>query len=90
MANQDMQYIQGPKMDWTEDTGLHPRFKEWREEVELLIDTVLLHIRNVDSNVTQQYLGGIWVMFGSPRVTYYTGYTFGFSVNISYLYLFKI
>ena len=23
MANQNMQYIQGPKMDWTEDAGSH-------------------------------------------------------------------
>ena len=23
MANQNMQYVQGPKMDWTEDAGLH-------------------------------------------------------------------
>ena len=40
-----MQYIQGPKMDWTEDAGLHQRFKDWREEVELLMDTVLSHIK---------------------------------------------
>ena len=51
MANQNMQYIQGPKMDWTEDAGLHQRFKDWREEVELLIDTVLSHIRNADTKM---------------------------------------
>ena len=34
MAHQNMQYIQGPQMDWTEDAGLHQRFKDWREEVE--------------------------------------------------------
>ena len=49
MANQNMQYVQGPKMDWTEDAGLHQRFKDWREEVELLMDTVLSHIRNADT-----------------------------------------
>ena len=28
MANQNMQYVQGLKMDWTEDAGLHQRFKQ--------------------------------------------------------------
>ena len=50
MANQNMQYVQGPKMDWTEDAGLHQRFKDWREEVEL-IDTVLAHIKNADTKM---------------------------------------
>ena len=27
MANQNMQYIQGPKMDWTEDAGLQPEIQ---------------------------------------------------------------
>ena len=35
-------------MDWTEDAGLHQQFKDWREEVELLLDTVQSHIRNAD------------------------------------------
>ena len=51
MANQNMQYIQGPKMDWTEDACLHQLFKDWREEVELLMDTVLSHIRNTDTKM---------------------------------------
>ena len=34
MANQN--FIQGPKMDWTEDPDLHRHFREWREETELL------------------------------------------------------
>ena len=38
-------------MDWTEDAGLHQWFKDWREEVELLIDTVLSHIRNADTKM---------------------------------------
>ena len=46
-----MQYIQGPKMDWTEDAGLHQRYKDWREEVELLMDTVLSHIKNADTKI---------------------------------------
>ena len=51
MAHQNKQYIQGPQMDWTEDAGLHQRFKDWREEVELLIDTVLSHIKNADTKL---------------------------------------
>ena len=39
--------------------------------------------------VTQQHLGDIWVIFRSPRITYYTGNTFGFNVNISHLYSVK-
>ena len=39
-------------MDWTEDAGLHQRFKDWREEVELLMDTVLSHIKSADTKMT--------------------------------------
>ena len=38
-------------MDCTEDAGLHQRFKEWREDVELLLDTVLTHIKNADTKM---------------------------------------
>ena len=51
MANQNTQYVQGPKIDWTEDAGLHQQFKDWREEVELLLNTVLSHIRNADTKM---------------------------------------
>ena len=44
MANQS--FIQGPKMDWTEDPDLHRCFREWREETELLVDTALSHIKD--------------------------------------------
>ena len=44
-------------MDWTEDAGLHQRFKDWREEVELL-DTVLSHIRNQETKL--KYVS-LWV-----------------------------
>ena len=33
--------IQGPKMNWTEDEGLHKRYTDWREEVELIMATSL-------------------------------------------------
>ena len=51
MANQSTQYVQGPKMYWTEDAGLHQWFKDWREEEELLLDTVLYHIRNQETKL---------------------------------------
>ena len=46
MASQNTQYIQGPKMDWTEDADLNKQFKDWRDETKLLLDTVLSNIRN--------------------------------------------
>ena len=51
MASQNTQYIQGPKMDWTEDADLHKWFKDWREEAELLLDMVLSHIRNQETKL---------------------------------------
>ena len=51
MANHSAQHILGPKMDWTEDAGLHQHFKEWREEVELLLDTALAHIRSQETKL---------------------------------------
>ena len=44
MANQS--FIQGPKMDWTEDPDLHRCFRERREETELLVNTALSHIKD--------------------------------------------
>ena len=44
MANQS--FIQGPRMDWTEDPDLHRCFRDWREEMELLVDTALSHIKD--------------------------------------------
>ena len=51
MSSQNTQYRQGPKMDWTEDADLHKWFKDWREEAELLLDTVLSHIRNQETKL---------------------------------------
>ena len=48
--SQNTQNIQGPKLDWTEDADLHKQFKDWREEAELLFNTVLSHIRNQEPN----------------------------------------
>ena len=51
MVSQNTQCIQGPKMDWTDDAHLHKQFKDWREETELQLDTVLSHIRNQETNI---------------------------------------
>ena len=51
MANKNAEYIQDPKMDWTEDAGLHQWFKDWREDAELLLDMVLSHIRNQETKL---------------------------------------
>ena len=51
MASQNTQYIQDPKMYWTEDADLHKWFKDWREETELLLNTVLSHIKNQETKI---------------------------------------
>ena len=38
-------------MDWTEDAYLHKQFKDWREQAELLLDTVLSHISNQETKL---------------------------------------
>ena len=38
-------------MDWTEDADLHKQFKDWREKIELLLDTVLPNIRNQETKL---------------------------------------
>ena len=44
MASQT--FVQGPKMDWTEDQDLRRCFRKWREETKLLVDTALAHIKD--------------------------------------------
>ena len=51
MASQNTQYIQGSKMDWTEDADLHKQFKDRRKETELLLNTILSHIRNHETKI---------------------------------------
>ena len=46
-----------PKMDWTEDADLHKQFKDWREEAELLLNTVLSHIRNQEPSSSLSVYG---------------------------------
>ena len=45
------------KMKWTEDADLHKWFKDWMEETELLLNTVLSHIRNNETKLICQSMG---------------------------------
>ena len=47
-----------PVMDWTEDAGLHKRYVEWREEVELELGSSLSGKSNsVKSNYVLRWAG---------------------------------
>ena len=46
MVNQSIQYIQGPKVNWTNDADLHRWLRDRREEAKSLMDTVLSHIKD--------------------------------------------
>ena len=67
MVSQNLQYIQGPKMDWTEDAELHKCFKEWREENELLVNRALAHIKD---KTTEMKFVTLWA--GKEARTYLT------------------
>ena len=66
MASQNTQYIQGPKIDWTEDADLHKWFKDQREEAELLLNTVFSHIRSQETKLKHVNL---WA--GNEAMTYF-------------------
>ena len=51
MTSQNTYYVQGPKMDWTEDADLHLQFKDWRKGAELLLNTVLSNVRNQETKL---------------------------------------
>ena len=57
-------------MDWTEDADLHKWFKDWREEAELLLDTVLSHIRNQE---TKLKFASLWAGKGSQDIPHNGG-----------------
>ena len=65
MASQT--FVQGPKMDWTENPELHKHFREWREETELLVNTALAHIKD---KTTQLKFVTLWA--GKKARTYLT------------------
>ena len=44
---------------------------------------------NFSLSAARQIYGDLLVILGSPRVTYYTSYTFDFNVNISSMYHLK-
>ena len=51
MAQDHSSLLQGPKMDWTEDAALHKRYTDWRQEVQLILETVLSNIKDTKTKV---------------------------------------
>ena len=45
MAQDHLSFLQGPKMDWTEDAKLHIRYTDWRQEVQLISETILSNVK---------------------------------------------
>ena len=69
MASQN--FVQGPKMDWTEDPELHKHFSEWREDTELLVNTALADIKDKTTKLkfcdTMGRKGGKDIFDHNPR-----------------------
>ena len=65
MAQENSILLQGPKMGWTEDPELHKWFKDWREEVELNLETILA---NIKEKTTQAKFVTLWA--GREACTY--------------------
>ena len=39
------------QMDWTEDAELHKRYTDWRNKVQLILETYLLNVKNTKIKV---------------------------------------
>ena len=52
MAQDHSSLPQVPQMDWTEDAKLHKRYTDWRNEVQLILETYLLNIKDTKIKVT--------------------------------------
>ena len=51
MAQDHLSFLQGPKMDWTEDAELHKRYTDWRQEVQLILETILSNVKDTKTKV---------------------------------------
>ena len=51
MAQDCLSFLQGPKMDWTEDAELHKRYTDWRQEVQLILETILSNVKDTKTKV---------------------------------------
>ena len=51
MAQYHVSFIQGPQMDWTEDAKLHKRYTDWRQEVQLILETYLSNVKDTNTKV---------------------------------------
>ena len=38
-------------MDWTEDAELHKRYTDWRQEVQLILETILSNVKDTKTKV---------------------------------------
>ena len=52
-------------MDWTEDAELHKRYTDWRQEVQLILETYLSNVK--DTNTKVKYVT-LWA--GKEACTY--------------------
>ena len=46
----------GTQMDWTEDAELHKRYTEWRQEVQLILETILSNVKDTKTKVKYRTL----------------------------------
>ena len=51
MVQYHVSFIQGPQMDWTEDAELHKRYTDWRQEVQLILETYLSNVKDTSTKV---------------------------------------
>ena len=51
MAQGHLSFLQWPKMDWTKDAELHKKYTDWRQEVQLIIETILSNVKDAKTNV---------------------------------------
>ena len=51
MTQDHLSFLQGPKMDWTKDAELHKRYIDWRQEVQLILETILSNVKNAKTKV---------------------------------------
>ena len=51
MAQDHLSFLQGPQMDWTEDAELQKIYTDWRQEVQLILDTILSNVKDTKTKV---------------------------------------
>ena len=54
MAQNHSSLPQGPQMDWTEDAKLHKRYTDWKNKVQLILETYLSNVK--DTKIKVKYV----------------------------------